>query len=125
MSLTKEALAAAIKQLLEPEGQCCIMYPVNEWEAWQETALQHGLAAQRLVHIKPAPAKAANRIVGFLGHKPVSLQETELIIYQQPQVYSPAFRQLLRPFLSPSLNNPIDLNNNRHCFAAMPVVYIF
>lgn len=98
ISLTKEALAGATKLLLQPEGQCCIMYPVNEWAAWQDAAGQQELIAHRLVYVKPSPAKAANRVIGFFGHTPASLQETELLIYQEPGIYSPAFRQLLQPF---------------------------
>lgn len=98
ISLTKEELATAVRQLLAPGGYCCIMYPVNEWEAWHEAAMQEGLQVQELHYIKPTPGKAPNRIVGYYGKIASAVQESELVIYSEPQVYSPAFRQLLHPY---------------------------
>lgn len=98
ISLTKEELATAIRQLLAHEGLCCIMYPANEWGAWQEAALQEGLFAQQLLYVKPTPGKAPNRIIGCYGKAPFNVQETDLVIYAAPQVYSTPFRQLLQAF---------------------------
>jgi tRNA1Val (adenine37-N6)-methyltransferase len=99
LTLTKEELAAACVQLLRPGGQCCILYPASEWAAWHEAATQRGLYAQQIVSVKPMPCKAANRLIGRYGKEvPAELQEEELVIYSEPQTYTPQFRQLLQPF---------------------------
>lgn len=98
VTLTKEELATATAQLLTPQGQCCIMYPAQEWEAWQEAAQQQGLYAQHLLYVKPTADKTPNRIIGRYGREAVTLPTEELVIYSEPKIYTDAFRQLMQPF---------------------------
>lgn len=98
VTLTKAELAAATAQLLAPQGQCCIMYPAQEWEAWQEAAQQQGLHAQHLLYVTPTADKMPNRIIGRYGRQAAVPQSEELVIYSEPKIYTAAFRQLMQPF---------------------------
>lgn len=98
-SLSKEELAESMFQLLQPEGQCCIMFPATEWENWIKIANKNNLFLQASLDVKPKPQQAPNRIIGILGKQKMQLPaHEELIIYTAEKQYSIKMRKLLKEY---------------------------
>lgn len=99
-TLTKEVLAGSILRCLSQEGEAGILYPTTEWLAWADIAQQQGLYVQQQLLIRPHEGKAPNRVVGIMGHRPVTdIATTELCIYEKgSRAYTPAFERLLSPY---------------------------
>jgi tRNA1Val (adenine37-N6)-methyltransferase len=97
-TLTKEVLAESLARCLNQEGGAGILYPTTEWPAWVDIAQQQGLYVQQQLLIRPHEGKAPNRIVGIMGHHPVTdIDATELCIYEKgSRVYTAAFEGLLK-----------------------------
>lgn len=99
VALDKETLAAAIAQLLSPEGYCCVMYPEREWLDWRHTATAHQLCAEKILEVQPGATAAVNRVIGIFRRQETSRTGMEkLIIYQENKQYTDGFRQLLAPY---------------------------
>lgn len=100
-ALSMAELAGSAWRLLRPGGILSVLYPEREWARWERTAAQAGWELRRELKIVPAPGKAANRRIGLFseaaGTRCVTVRE-ELIIYEAPGRYSPAFVQLLQPY---------------------------
>ncbi len=98
--LSKDVLASKVKQLLSPNGQCCMLYPQSEWEAWEKTCIHHDLYPFRIFEIKPNCNKQPNRIVGFYANAPcLNTEVNQLEIYEDStQNYTLRFKNLLKDY---------------------------
>lgn len=97
ISLSKEALAAAVARLME-QGMFCVMYPEREWEDWMQAAKAAGLFCNHLLEVQPRPDLAVNRMIGFFSKKPAITVKEHLLIYEADKSYTSAFRRLLQPY---------------------------
>ncbi len=98
--LSKAVLAAHISQLLSETGSCCLLYPASEWQAWTIAAQAHHLFAVHIMHIRPYPNKAPNRVIGFFNKKETAVPTSAtLTIYTGPgKAYTPEFTELMGPY---------------------------
>ena len=99
LGFTKDALAQQIYQRLSDEGFVSILYPTTEWKEWMSAASKNGLYACLVIEVCPNERKGPNRMIGFFSKQSnVSLKQERLVIYQAPQVYTPAFIELMQGY---------------------------
>ena len=99
ISLSKKELARYASALLKKTGFISVMFPASEWDEWLTVALGEGLAVNTCLYIFPHAGKPANRIVGiFSSTPPLAQQLQELIIRDEPDQYSIAFKALMQPY---------------------------
>lgn len=99
VSLSKDALADAVIFLLQEQGCFCVMYPVTEWQDWQNISREKGLYEMASLEVKPRATAGANRMIGLFGKKDNEHSPKEtLVIYEEDKTYTPGFRSLMQPY---------------------------
>lgn len=96
--LTKEDLANNVLRLLQADGLFCVMYPVDEWEHWNRTAIQKGMYAVSILNLYAHADRSAKRKIGIYTKKMHEIVEKNLIVYDEQNQYTTAFQQLLQPY---------------------------
>lgn len=98
-SLSKEALANAVVELLKEEGIFCVMFPETEWDSWVKTAREKGLYILKQLTVSPAITSKPNRIIGLMkkGRRGVS-EVIHFQIYDAERNYTESMKILLRDY---------------------------
>jgi tRNA1Val (adenine37-N6)-methyltransferase len=97
-TLSFAELLDAIVHLLHPTGKCSILLPVYESRLLEEAASSRGLFTVQRLQVRHSPKHPLFRTVTTIAKAPVPVREEELCIYEDEQVYSEAFRTLLRDY---------------------------
>lgn len=99
VELTKKDLINKTLDLLAQDGFFCVLYPVSEWVQWQKEVAETPLHNEMTIHIFPNKNKAANRVIGIYSfRKEAPSIASSLVIYEERNIYSPAFIALLKEY---------------------------
>lgn len=99
-SLSSEEVAAFAAGFLLPTGTLTILLPPPEMAAFEQAALNQGLALAARLAVRHQPGGRITRHICRFGHKtPAVMKEEELLIHADAgPAYSAAFRALLTGF---------------------------
>ncbi|WP_029687058.1 tRNA1(Val) (adenine(37)-N6)-methyltransferase [Tatumella saanichensis] len=97
-SLTHEALLETARQRLLPTGQFCTILPVEAGESLVTLAEQQGWFLRGLTLISELPQRKAHRLISVLSRQPGAVTHQQLMIRDDVQQYSAAYRQLTEAF---------------------------
>lgn len=97
-TLSFEELLHAVALLLHPEGTCFVLLPVYESRQLEAAATPFGLYTTHRLMIRHSDRHPFFRVILTLGWASQTITEEELTIYQAEQVYSDAFRDLLKDY---------------------------
>jgi len=96
--LSQNELLQSARQLLNPEGKLSLILPQTEGEELLVKAIEDGFYLKRRVNIKPKSSKKANRIVIELSLKKQETEYKELIIREESNEYTNAYKELTKDF---------------------------
>jgi len=98
-SLRLEELVAISRALLNDTGRLFLLLTPEAGKRLETIAAGAGLFPIERCQLKSFAFKRPHRLMVTLGREAGTLQETELVIYHSPQVYTPECRELLAPYL--------------------------
>ena len=99
ISLNYSTLFHQIRQLLKPDGECCVIFPTDSLELVNRETMANGLFAQRFCYILPFPGSNRIRIMGTWSIRNQSTpEETELVIRNEHGTYSKDYLDLTREY---------------------------
>lgn len=96
--LSKKDLANGVSKFLASAGFFCVMYPLTEWHDWLKAASNAHLNPRKIFFVRPNSNKAINRVIGIFSKDQSLFAEVELSIYEQPGIYTNAFKRLLTDY---------------------------
>jgi tRNA1Val (adenine37-N6)-methyltransferase len=91
-------LLHSVAQLLQPQGKCFVLLPVYESQLFETEATPFGLHTTHRLMIRHSDRHPFFRSILTLGWSARTAIEEELTIYKAEQVYSDAFRHLLKDY---------------------------
>jgi len=97
-TLSFEDLLGAVARLLRADGKFFVLLPVYEGRILETAATPFGLYTSHRLMIRHSDRHPFFRTILTLGRASQPTQEDELSIYASDQVYSDAFRLLLRDY---------------------------
>lgn len=97
-SLSQWELLQSAHKLLKPEGKLSLILPLKEGEELIEKAKEEAFYLKTRVNIKPKLSKPANRIVIELNFVRQATKLSELIIREENNEYSQAYKKLTKDF---------------------------
>ncbi len=99
LSLGYDELLQAAARLLKAEGSLSILLPQAEYLLWAEMAVQQGWSEFARLSIRHTAGADIKRVVGMWSQTPAAeTVESNLVIKDQDQQYTPQFAALLSPF---------------------------
>lgn len=101
LGLPFEELISSVLRLLMPGGSFWLILPVHEAAIFNDVA-KDKLHLVKQVNLIPKPGKPANRLVMQFAREQRKLQEEDLIIYDQDNMPSLAYKRLARDFYTGS-----------------------
>lgn len=97
--LDADCLIRICMEMLVPAGQASFLWPTDAHEQFVCAALKSGLHLQQELRIAHRPGARPTRVVGIFGRTRPELSQSEtLLIKDETEGYSVAFRQLLAPY---------------------------
>lgn len=97
--LTIEKLISKARNLLTPNGRIALILPTDEMNNAIETARKHQLYIERICYVRSFADQSIIRIMTeFSLSKVEKIREEDLIIYQDKNVYSEAYKGLTKDF---------------------------
>lgn len=97
-SLSQIDLLQSARQLLKPDGCLSLILPLNEGEEMIKLAKEEGFHLKTRANIQPKPSKPDNRIVVELSLKKQESEYKELIIREENNEYTEAYKELTKDF---------------------------
>lgn len=94
-----EDLIQISKVHLSPDGLCWFILPANTNALVAKLAMSHGLYPQQSIFVKSFRDSEPHRIISAYGLRPVLQTSAELVIYDEPKVYTQHYQELLKDFL--------------------------
>lgn len=92
-------LLNVLNRALKPDGYASIMLPIAEHETWDRLLQKSGWHIHRRLFIHPYEKSSANRLISLCSRNELQCtNEERLVIYSNPNQYSPQASELLRPF---------------------------
>lgn len=85
---------------LRESGGLWLILPIDTAALVKELAFEQQLYIQHVIYIHSYPHSDPHRQILKLGHQQTELTEERLIIYNEPKVYSSAYANLLKDFLT-------------------------
>ena len=105
-NMAKHADDAFFEQLIEgsvrqlsPDGELWLILPLTTAALVIQLAVQHRLFVRQVIHIQSYPHSAPHRQILTLGFHQTEIEEQRLIIYNEPKVYTDAYKSFLKDFL--------------------------
>lgn len=96
--LPQQELLLSARQLLNPRGTLSLILPLIEGESFIKNALKNGFYLKSRTNIFPKPSKSANRIVIELSLTEQETKLMELIIREENNEYTNAYKDLTKDF---------------------------
>lgn len=96
--LSYRELIAAIDRQLSPCGEVSVLLPYTAFETFHVLALENGYHLQQVLYIRQRESGGFFRAVGLFSRMAVNPVVKELTVYDDGDVYTPAFVELLRPY---------------------------
>jgi tRNA1Val (adenine37-N6)-methyltransferase len=97
-TLSYEALLQAIAAHLQPGGSFSVLLPYTAFPVLRQLAADAGYYPQQLLEIKQSVRHGYFRTVGIFSRQQAAPVVSTLSIYDNKNVYTPAFSALLRPY---------------------------
>ncbi len=91
-------LLEAAGRLLAPRGRFCVVLPALEGQRLCELAVPLGLYWTKITRVRSRPEKPVERWLIQFERDPYPFEQAELLIYEQGERYSEAFRALTGDF---------------------------
>ena len=91
-------LLEAAYRLLAPKGRFCVVLPALEGQRLCELAVPLGLYWTKITRVRSRPEKPVERWLIQFERDPYLFESAELLIYEQGEQYSEAFRELTTDF---------------------------
>lgn len=98
VTLTYEALANMLKNILSRSGYASVLLPADMLPAWEAICANEGLSVWGKYYIRPNEASAFNRVVALCDKGDRLPQRCELTIYDPNRSYTAQFVEMLQPF---------------------------
>ncbi|WP_184549463.1 tRNA1(Val) (adenine(37)-N6)-methyltransferase [Mucilaginibacter sp. FT3.2] len=95
-----EALTEAISKQLNTNGVCWLVLPPDTATLVKKLATQNHLHLQKIIHVYSFKTDEAHREILAFGLGATELSENNLVIYDEPKVYSAIYRAALKDFLT-------------------------
>lgn len=97
--LTIEQLISKSSALLTPNGKIALILPTNEMNSAIEMAKAHQLHTERVCYIRSFADQPVIRLMAEFSFNEIEeMREEQLIIYQEKNMYSEAYKNLTRDF---------------------------
>jgi tRNA1Val (adenine37-N6)-methyltransferase len=96
--LSQLELLQSARQLLKPKGILSLILPLTEGEEMIQKAIEEGFYLISRLNILPKPSKKANRIVIELSLREKENQKKQLIIREENNEYTNAYKELTKDF---------------------------
>lgn len=93
-------LVEAVAKHLTPDGVCVMILPLETAALVNELLTEGGLFLQSKINIKSFADVAPHREIITFGHQQNPMEETGLVIYDEPKVYSSVYQNTLKEFLT-------------------------
>ena len=97
-TLPPDDLLEAVARLLAPKGKFCVVLPALEGQRLCEMAVPLGLYWTKITQVRSRPEKPVERWLIQFERDPYPFERAELLIYEQGERYSAAFRELTGEF---------------------------
>jgi tRNA1Val (adenine37-N6)-methyltransferase len=91
-------LIKGVAQMLQPQGQFCVVLPVSEALHFRTLAATLGLYYSQLNEVKSFAASKTQRMLMTFSKNPLCFQRECTIIYDYPGQYSNQYRMLTKDF---------------------------
>ncbi|MBK0381076.1 tRNA1(Val) (adenine(37)-N6)-methyltransferase [Mucilaginibacter segetis] len=95
-----EQLINKAAQHLTDKGTFWMVLPLQTADLVKHLAKDNGFFVQQIIHIKSYPDSPPHREIIALGQQCNPIIQTDLIIYDEPKVYSEDYRYALKEFLT-------------------------
>lgn len=106
--LSFDELAESILLLLNPNGSCWLILPVDEGKDFAEIAASKGLILQHQINIKPKADKDSNRVVLQFGFTHQMVTEQTFIVYEADGNPTKAYKSIAADFY---IGKQFSINN--------------
>jgi len=97
-NLSYQELLQAIAAHLQKDGQFSILLPYTAFQAFRQLAVAAGFYPQQILEVKQSVRHDHFRAVGIFGREATTPVISSLSIYDERNVYTTAFADLLRPY---------------------------
>ncbi|NSL87033.1 methyltransferase [Chitinophaga sp. Mgbs1] len=97
-SLGYRELLQAIDRLLLPQGEFSVLLPAVQFKEFEQLAAGAGFHPARVLQVRQSVNHGYFRTVGIFNRTAGALQTGELAIYNEHNVYTSAFADLLQPY---------------------------
>ena len=97
-TLSPEQFFAKANELLTSDGKISIIIPSDNATRWEAEAIIKGFSLQRATAVRTTPKKAAKRTLIEFGRTTCTPIKSELILEDQPGIYSKEATGLLKDF---------------------------
>ena len=84
---------------LTDNGVCWLILPIETAQLVKQLAMQSGLYCQKTISLFSFKTDDPHREILVLGLEPLPVTEEQLVIYDEPKVYSKQYQELLQDFL--------------------------
>jgi len=95
-----ERLVRVVSSHLTTDGVCVMILPLDTAGLVKEIAITNGLYIQRVVNIKSFVDAPPHRQILTFGRQATTPVDKELVIYDEPKVYSTFYQKTLKDFLT-------------------------
>lgn len=96
--LSQKDLWEGVEKCSHQQSAFCVILPIEEGQAFAEKSSQFGWFEQQRVWVKGQESAKFKRLLMKFTKKQESLQESELILEEKRNHYTPAFTQLVKDF---------------------------
>lgn len=98
VSLSFEELLNAVGRLLNPNGYLAVLLPTYEMDIFRKLAHSRGFFPRNQLTVYNRPQKPIFRQIIIFAQQEMEIQREEVLIREDSQEYSKAFRELLKDF---------------------------
>jgi len=95
-----ERLIISVANRLTEQGSCWLILPVDTSALVKNLSLQSGLHLQKAIGIHSFKNDAAHREILAFGKNDTQTIADKFVIYSEPKVYTEAYREMLKDFLT-------------------------
>jgi tRNA1Val (adenine37-N6)-methyltransferase len=95
-----ERLVSFAADTLSDKGICQLILPLTTAELVKQLLPVNGLYLQSITHVKSFKGDIPHREIISFGREEITIQESEVVIYDAPKVYTAQYAALLKDFLT-------------------------
>lgn len=95
-----EGLIEAVSNNLSSDGVCWLILPPDTAQMVKDLALRRGLYLHKIINVHSFNDDAAHREILAFGFEHKQAITQEFVIYDEPKIYSKAYQEVLKEFLT-------------------------